>query len=260
MDRFSITKRSAGSEDLPCTFWFPKGALTGCILMGHGLGADREHMTNQVAVDALLPHGLAVLAMDAPQHGERQTRPYTPHARVEAWQAYWRDEGHNKLHTEWMALADYAAERLEVPLGYWGQSLATHYGVPFLAKDHRIKAGVLGLHGEGPVLAHYAPQISQPVCFIEQRKTSCILGNRPKNCSATLAPRSRCSTATRAIIRRFQRELCRRLLGFLPSKYQPVDGWGTMHIGIASACKGGRHGRLPGSCEKFLAKPRKQDP
>lgn len=138
--------------------------------MGHDLGADREHMTNQVAVDALLPHGLAVLAMDAPQHGERQTRPYTPHARVEAWQAYWRDEGHNKPHAEWMALADYAAERLEVPLGYWGLSLATQYGVPFLAKDHRIKAGVLGLHGEGPVLAHYAPQISQPVCFIEQQQ------------------------------------------------------------------------------------------
>ena len=57
MDRFSIPKRSVGSEDLPCTLWFPKGVLTGCILMGHDLGADREHMTNQVAVDALLPMG-----------------------------------------------------------------------------------------------------------------------------------------------------------------------------------------------------------
>lgn len=168
MDRFSITNTSTSAEGLPCTLWLPDCTPSGCILMGHGLGVDREHATNQVAVDALLPHGLAVLAMDAPLHGERQPRPYTPLGRVEAWQAYWRDRGHKELHTEWVALADYATERLEVPLGYWGLSLATQYGVPFLAKDHRIKAGVLGLHGEGVVLAHYAPRITQPVYFIEQ--------------------------------------------------------------------------------------------
>jgi hypothetical protein len=168
MDRFSITKTSTGGEDLPCTLWLPGAAPSGCILLGHGLGVDREHPTNLAAVNELLPHGLAVLAMDAPLHGERQTRPYTFISRVEAWQAYWRDRGHKELHTEWITLADYAAERLDVPLGYWGLSLATQYGVPFLAKDHRIKAGVLGLHGEGVVLAHYAPRITQPVYFIEQ--------------------------------------------------------------------------------------------
>jgi hypothetical protein len=170
MDRFSITNTSTGGESLPCTLWLPPGTLAGCVLMGHGLGVDREHATNQVSVNELLPHGLAVLAMDAPMHGERQTREYTWAGRVEAWQTYWRDRGHKELHTEWMALSDYAAERLGVRLGYWGLSLATQFGVPFLASDHRIKAGVLGLHGEGAVLAHYAPRISQPVYFIEQQE------------------------------------------------------------------------------------------
>ena len=170
MERFCIAGSSANGAELFCTLWLPEAELNGCVLMGHGLGVDREHVTNRVAVDALLPHGLAVLAMDAPLHGERQPRPLSPLERVETWQAYWSERGYKELHTEWVALADYAAARLDVPLGYWGLSLATQYGVPFLAREPRIKAGVLGLHGEGRVLAHYAPQITQPVYFIEQQE------------------------------------------------------------------------------------------
>jgi len=169
MDRFSIARSSAAGAELFCTLWLPGGELKGCVLMGHGLGVHREHATNRFAVDALLRHGLAVLAMDAPLHGERQPRPFAPREWVNAWQKYWSERGYKELHTEWIALADYAAERFDVPLGYWGLSLATQYGVPFLAREPRIKACVLGLHGGGRVLAHYAPLITQPVYFIEQQ-------------------------------------------------------------------------------------------
>jgi hypothetical protein len=169
MDRFSIAGSSANGAELFCTLWLPEGELNGCVLMGHGLGVDREHATNLAGVDVLLPHGLAVLAMDAPLHGERQPRPFTPLEWINAWQEYWSERGYKELHTEWIALANYAAERFDLHLGYWGLSLATQYGVPFLAKEARVKAAVLGLHGEGRVLAHYAPQIAQPVYFIEQQ-------------------------------------------------------------------------------------------
>ena len=62
------------------------------------------------------------------------------------------------------------------PVGYWGVSMGTRFGVPLVAADSRIKAAVLGLYGLFPEGAAApkgwsddARKISVPLIFVFQR-------------------------------------------------------------------------------------------
>jgi hypothetical protein len=61
------------------------------------------------------------------------------------------------------------------PVGYWGLSMGTLYGVPFLAGEDRIQAAVLGLWGSvgtapdtWAALASAASAVRCPVLFLAQ--------------------------------------------------------------------------------------------
>jgi hypothetical protein len=59
------------------------------------------------------------------------------------------------------------------PVGYWGVSMGTRYGVPLVAAEPRIRAAVLGLFGwaGGPRLAGYddeARRVTVPLLFLVQ--------------------------------------------------------------------------------------------
>ena len=73
---------------------------------------------------------------------------------------------------EWKATLD-AVEALDYvgkgPVGYWGVSMGTAIGVPFLASEPRVKAAVLGLAGiHTPDFEKAAHSITIPLIFMCQ--------------------------------------------------------------------------------------------
>ena len=112
--------------------------------------------------------GYSAVALDAPGHGERITDPETAERRRRAIQArIAAGEGARGLAldpaeakewverttkgiAEWHALLDSLDEEGEGPrYGYWGVSMGTAIGLPFVASEPRISAAVLGLAGLG---------------------------------------------------------------------------------------------------------------
>lgn len=179
-----------GGEQIPGVLWFPERA-TGSrplVLMGHG-GTQHKRVETLVArargyVTAL---GFAVAAIDAPDHGDRSTpeRAAAFVAEIQRRLAEGRRAGGElaqamadrarKAAPEWRATLD-ALQALDVvgddrPVGYWGVSMGTAIGVPFVASDPRVRAAVFGLAGlvEGnQVLADAAARIDIPVEFVLQ--------------------------------------------------------------------------------------------
>lgn len=178
---------TVGGEVVPGCVWAPQGA-TGprpLILMGHG-GSQHKKAANIEAAAASHAKvlGFATVAIDAPGHGDRVTREDAEAAR-EAAQAAGAAarEGRKprvsripgnaaKAVAEWKATLD-AAQRLDIigadgPVGYWGVSMGTRFGVPFVADEPRITCAVFGLFGVFPGLEDHkaaAERIKVPLSF-----------------------------------------------------------------------------------------------
>jgi len=82
---------------------------------------------------------------------------------------------------EWTATLD-ALQTLDIvgtggPVGYWGVSMGTAIGVPFVAREPRITAAVLGLAGLLPgneAMADAARSITIPVEFVLQSEDEIV--------------------------------------------------------------------------------------
>jgi dienelactone hydrolase len=193
-DSMGVLERSFELEvadaRVPGLLWSPTDA-TGprpLVLMGHG-GSQHKR------VDTLLARarrfvrrlGFAVAAIDAPDHGDRATADERER-RVQALQnsiATRRplDDATRQAAAkraaracpEWTVTLD-ALQTVDVigaggPVGYWGVSMGTAIGVPFVAGEPRIRAAVLGLNGAVPGpnnLAEPAKRITIPVEFVLQ--------------------------------------------------------------------------------------------
>lgn len=165
-----VTRREfrlrVGDDDVPGCVWTPEGAEgpRPLILMGHG-GSQHKKVAN--IADAAASHarvlGYATVAIDAPGHGDRVTREQAEAARQAALEAgKTAREGRAprasrilgnapKAVAEWKATLD-AAQQLDSigaggPVGYWGVSMGTRFGVPFVAEEPRITCAVFGLFG-----------------------------------------------------------------------------------------------------------------
>ena len=126
--------------------------------------------------------GFAVVAVDAPSHGDRPeheefTRIATEYqARLDAGEelapliASFQALVAREIVPEWQAVLD-AVQRLSHvgtgTVGYWGLSLGCGIGVPFVAVESRVRAAVLGLGG-AEVSAETAARITVPVEFLVQ--------------------------------------------------------------------------------------------
>jgi dienelactone hydrolase len=123
----------------------------------------------------LTERGIAVAAIDAPEHGDRSRSVAGDAAAIDsAWRAHWRAFGAERIAMEWSATIDYLSELPEIDgarVGYWGLSLGTQYGVGVLAREPRVCAAVLGLSAlpkPGPRIAAYAEAVRCPVMFLLQ--------------------------------------------------------------------------------------------
>lgn len=171
---------------VPGVLWVPDQG-TGprpLVLLGHG--ATRHKRTDYlVALGRRLAtdHGFAVVAIDGPGHGDRQA-PGQPDeiALFTAFLAEWSREGTtDDMVADWRATIEAVRALEEVgdgPIGYWGLSMGTIYGVPLVAAEPRVQVAVFGLMGLlGPTrdrMAADAAAISCPVLFVQQWDDSLI--------------------------------------------------------------------------------------
>jgi dienelactone hydrolase len=171
---------SVNGEHVPGILWTPENAIgtRPLVAFGHG-GSQNKTAPNIVAMaqDLVLDLGFAAVAIDGPGHGERVS-PEQAKALRENNDA--RRAAVRKIDstTEWMTVLDNVQELDDVgagPVGYWGVSMGTRLGVPFVAADKRVKAAVLGLFGlfpEGTVVKEgfekAARSIEIPLIFVFQ--------------------------------------------------------------------------------------------
>ena len=181
-----VSERLFTLGDIVGVLWSPATA-TGSrplVLLSHG-GGQHKKAPGLVARahHYVTTCGFAVAAIDAPGHGER---PRTEHderltttlrQRMAAGEPIGpliaRDNTERAALTipEWHAtldaLQDLDCVGVDRPVGFWGVSLGSAIGVPFVAAEPRIIAAVFGLAGH-ETLADAARRVTVPVEFLLQ--------------------------------------------------------------------------------------------
>jgi dienelactone hydrolase len=182
---------------VPGIAWRPEGVAgpLPAVLIGHG-GTQHKRVPNVLSLARrLVRHlGYAAYALDAPGHGDRVTDAGAADAARRRLERRIGDRsGEKGLQLspeeakawvertrrgvqEWKALVD----RLETDaaiadgrLGYWGVSMGTAIGLPFVAAEPRVRAAVLGLAGlggrpGGDDFEQAARSLTVPVLFLFQ--------------------------------------------------------------------------------------------
>lgn len=175
---------SCHQRRVPTVLWIPDGVPSPVplVLVGHGGG---QHKRSQGVVDMAqglaLDHGIATLAIDGPVNGDREAnneeaRRIRSEDRIEYRRRYYMEK-YEEMVEDWRAALDVAQSLPELgtgPVGYWGLSMGTRFGVPLIVAEPRISAAVIGLFGyrEGAEVNQRvyddAPQIHIPILFLQQ--------------------------------------------------------------------------------------------
>ena len=181
-------------ERVPCVIWAPKHASgpRNLIVMGHG-GSQHKKIENirLRALDYANRYGWATAVADAPGHGDRISREEAARltqqvgARVRGeagesapdMERRFRQMGARARQAvkEWKVMLD-AVQGLDFvgtkkSVGYWGVSMGTAFGVPFVAAEPRIECAIFGLAGlrEGATyMEEAASSIEIPIQFVFQ--------------------------------------------------------------------------------------------
>jgi dienelactone hydrolase len=153
---------------VPAVVWAPEGAsgTRPLVLIGHGgTGHKRMDYVLGLARRLVRHRGYAAAAIDGPAHGDRAGAV----AQRDRWMT---KDVINAMVADWKATRDVLQALPEIgagPLGYWGLSMGTMFGVPYVAADPTVKAAVLGLGGAiGTRYTATAADIKCPVLFLQQ--------------------------------------------------------------------------------------------
>ncbi len=176
----SFRVESSG-RSVPGVLWIPETAPgpRPLVLIGHGAsGHKREGYVVALAAELVRRRGFAVAAIDGPVHGERRADEGERSGLVMLeFSQLWAGDPTmtDRMVADWTATLD-ALEELDTvgpgPVGFWGLSMGTILGLPFVAADPRIEVAVLGLMGlTGPSrdrIAADAPLVRCPLLFLAQ--------------------------------------------------------------------------------------------
>jgi pimeloyl-ACP methyl ester carboxylesterase len=181
----------AGGEVVPGIRWSPEGLSEPrpTILIGHG-GTQHKRVPNVLGLGRrFVRHlGYCAIALDAPGHGERVVDPEAAARRrqaLEARIAAGADAGPRSFSpeeaTEWVGRTTKGVAEWKALLddlgpgryGYWGVSMGTAIGLPFVASEPRVSAAVLGLAGlanrpGSDAFGQAARSLQVPVLFVFQ--------------------------------------------------------------------------------------------
>lgn len=166
-----------GANGPPLSVWRKPGvAAKAIILVGHGGSQHRKGEFVKALARELLDRLPAyVVAIDGPVHGERLVgdEAGTRDAFVRLWLS--EDGGAPAMAADWaQALA--AVRSLDgctdLPVGYYGVSMGTAYGVPMIAGEPAVRAAALGMWqaqvGGTTHLLEAAPRVLCPVLFVHR--------------------------------------------------------------------------------------------
>jgi len=162
---------------IPGIIWTPESTQVAApvVLIGHGAtGHKRQPHLLALARRLVRHHGMTAVAIDGPAHGDRMSSAGEPSA--DERRAAMRDGTViEETIGDWKATLDAVQSLPEIgvgPVGYWGLSMGTIFGLPFVAREPRVDAAVLGLMGTGgfmgDTLLPYAADIRCPVLFLQQ--------------------------------------------------------------------------------------------
>jgi len=176
--RFDV---QGGAGVVPGLVWTPEGA-TGprpLVLIGHGGGSDKRTPYVLSVARRLVRHaGYATAAIDAPGHGERSGATIVndgtegeglPSSFLSTVAA-----AADQMTADWTATLQELRALDEIgdgPLGYWGLSMGTMFGSPFVAATPDVRCAVLGLMGtfdDSNPWTTAAPEVTCPVLFLVQ--------------------------------------------------------------------------------------------
>jgi len=185
-------------ERVPGILWRPEGAVapTPLILLGHGGTQDKRAANVLGLARRFVRHlGVSAVAIDAPGHGDRVVDEARAEAsRRDLERAVRSTEGeasaprpmpkdpvayadaHARAAREWSAVLDLLEADdvvLQGRVGYWGLSMGTMIGLPFVADEPRVRCAVLGLAclsgwPNEAVRASAAARLEVPVLFVLQ--------------------------------------------------------------------------------------------
>ena len=178
-------------RDVPGIIWRPEAqdAPRPLVLVGHGgSGHKREPHILSLARRLVRHHGIAAAAIDGPVHGDRLPDGAAPTVE-ERRAAYRKGTVVEDMIQDWKATLDALQKLPEIGvgrIGYWGLSMGTMFGLPFVAAEPRIAVAVLGLMGSaeflGGRLADAAREVRCPVLFLQQWNDELI----PRDATAAL--------------------------------------------------------------------------
>ena len=161
------------SGDVPGVLWTPEDTLVrALVLMGHGYTLDKR-APYLVALGRRLArrHVFAAASIDAAARGDRPR----PIGDADAVALTLGEAGIDRMVADWRCVLDELRSTPgigPVPVGYWGLSLGTILGLPFVAAEPRIRVAVLGLAPLGGAWLDRhtadAPRVAVPVLFLQQ--------------------------------------------------------------------------------------------
>ncbi len=132
-----FTVEQAG-RSVPGIVWTPEKAEapTSLLLIGHGgSGHKREPHILALARRLVRHHGIAAAAIDGPLHGDRAPAG-GPRTLAERRAAYRDGKVVDEMIADWKATLDALQKLPELgvgKVGYWGLSMGTMFGLPFVA-------------------------------------------------------------------------------------------------------------------------------
>jgi dienelactone hydrolase len=178
---FYVTR---GGEKIPGIVWMPEepAGPVPLVLMGHGGKSEKRNVASlSIARRFVRRHGMAACAIDAIDHGERGPIVDTGDGPAQPeFMALWKSaDTFDRMNADWSVTLDelLASGRFDAArIGYWGLSMGTMLGLPFVASEPRISAAVLGACGlTGAIggriaerLRADAANVSCPVLFMVQ--------------------------------------------------------------------------------------------
>jgi dienelactone hydrolase len=167
---------------VPGVVWTPAGASgpRPLVLLGHGAsGNKRQDYVLSMARRLVRRRGFAAAAIDGPVHGDRRAPGVEsgPRAVFLHFAQVWSSDETmtDEVVADYVATLDALQGLADIgtgPVGWWGLSMGTILGLPFVAAEPRVRAAVLGLMGiTGPTRARIAadaPNVTCPVLFLVQ--------------------------------------------------------------------------------------------